>query len=54
MRIMANNLKYKSVLLKVSGEALMGDTEFGIDPKTVDRIASDIKQGIDWAQRLVL
>ena len=44
---MANNLKYKSVLLKVSGEALMGDTEFGIDPKTVDRIASDIKQGID-------
>ena len=33
------------VLLKVSGEALMGDQGFGIDGATVDRIASDIADG---------
>ena len=35
------------VLLKVSGEALMGDAGFGIDGATVDRIARDIKEGFD-------
>ncbi len=30
---MENNLKYKKILLKISGEALLGDQEFGIDPK---------------------
>ena len=44
---MSADLKYKNVLLKVSGEALMGDTGFGIDPDTVTRICSDIKEGID-------
>ncbi len=43
---MAGALKYSNVLLKVSGEALMGDTGFGIDPKTVTRICTDIKEGI--------
>ncbi|MGY9054790.1 MAG: UMP kinase [Alphaproteobacteria bacterium] len=33
---------YKRVLLKVSGEALMGDQDYGIDPETVTRIAEDI------------
>ena len=33
---------YRRVLLKVSGEALMGDLEYGIDPETVARIADDI------------
>jgi uridylate kinase len=33
---------YRRVLLKVSGEALMGDHEYGIDPATVSRIADDI------------
>src|SRR5579871_6648348 len=36
--------KYARVLLKVSGEALMGDGAFGIDIATVDRIASDVKE----------
>ena len=27
------NSKYKRILLKLSGEALMGDMDFGIDPK---------------------
>ena len=33
---------YRRVLLKVSGEALMGGQEYGIDPATVSRIADDI------------
>ena len=35
--------KYRRVLLKLSGEALMGDREFGLDSVTVDRIAAEIK-----------
>jgi uridylate kinase len=34
---------FSRILLKLSGEALMGDREYGIDPETVDRIASEIK-----------
>lgn len=37
------NPKYRRVLLKLSGEALMGEREFGLDSGTVDRIASEIK-----------
>ncbi len=32
------------ILLKLSGEALMGQGDFGIDPKTIARVAEDIKQ----------
>ncbi|RVH87068.1 UMP kinase, partial [Sinorhizobium medicae] len=35
---------YKRVLLKASGEALMGSQGFGIDVAVADRIASDIAQ----------
>ncbi len=35
---------FKRVLLKVSGEALMGDQGFGIDVKVAERIASDIRE----------
>ena len=38
------NLRFKRVLLKVSGEALMGEGDFGIDPQTVHRIANEIKE----------
>jgi len=34
---------YKRVLLKISGEALMGDTGFGLHPPTVERIAAEVK-----------
>ena len=37
----------RRVLLKASGEALMGEQGFGIDVSVVDRIASDIKQARD-------
>ena len=33
---------YRRILLKVSGEALMGDGDYGIDRDTVDRIAAEI------------
>lgn len=39
-----NNAKYKRILLKLSGEALMGDQDFGIDPKVLDRMALEIGQ----------
>lgn len=35
-------LKYKRILLKLSGEALVGGAEFGIDPLVLDRLAGDI------------
>ena len=41
---MSEDLKYKRILLKVSGEALMGDQQFGIDQKPVEMIANEIKQ----------
>jgi len=34
---------YRRVLLKLSGEALMGDREYGLDPATVERIATEVK-----------
>lgn len=40
-------VKFKRVLLKMSGEVLMGEKQFGIDGATLDRIARDIKQAVD-------
>ncbi|MEW6674894.1 MAG: UMP kinase [Nitrospirota bacterium] len=37
-------MKYKRILLKLSGEALMGDKSYGIDPSTTDFIAREIKE----------
>lgn len=48
------NLKYKRVLLKMSGEVLMGDKEFGLDPATVERIALDVKSVIDQGVQLCI
>ena len=39
----APKTKYTRVLLKISGEALMGDQGFGLNPPTVERIAREIK-----------
>jgi uridylate kinase len=35
--------KYKRVLLKLSGEALMGARDYGLEPEIVDRVAEEIK-----------
>ena len=40
-------MSYKRILLKLSGEALKGNTEFGIDPRTVSDIAQEIKAAHD-------
>ena len=36
----------KRILLKLSGEALLGDREYGIDPEMVKRVAADIKEAL--------
>ncbi len=38
---------YKRVLLKLSGEALMGDQDYGIDPTILSKYCEDIKQIVD-------
>ena len=40
-------MKYKRILLKLSGEALMGDKKNGIDATTLDKFAKEIKDVID-------
>ena len=40
-------LTYKRILLKLSGEALMGEQNFGIDPAVVQRMAKDIAEAVD-------
>lgn len=39
-----NERKYKRILLKLSGEALQGEGDFGIDPRVLDRMALEIGQ----------
>lgn len=39
--------KYDRILLKLSGEALTGNAEFGIDPKVLDRMAMEIGQLVE-------
>lgn len=51
---MSDNLKYKRVLLKVSGEALLGDQEFGIDQKPVEMIAKEIKKAHDMGAEIAV
>ncbi len=41
------NPVYKRILLKLSGEALLGDEDYGIDPKILDRIAQEIADVIN-------
>lgn len=42
-----SHIKYKRVLLKLSGEALMGKQQFGIDPAILDQFANEIKSVVD-------
>ena len=46
-------MKYKKILLKLSGEALMGNRQYGIDPERLSEYANDIKtitdQGVQVA-----
>ncbi len=44
MPLSVKEKKYKRILLKLSGEELMGSEGFGIDPKVLDRMALEIGQ----------
>ena len=48
------NLKYKRILLKLSGEALMGSQNFGIDPARLQQYAKDIKIAADAGVQIAI
>ena len=43
----STNKKYRRILLKISGEALMGREPYGIDPEVVEVVAKEIKEVVD-------
>jgi uridylate kinase len=47
-------LRFRKVLLKVSGEALLGDQAFGIDEKLVDRIAGEIGEAVELGVKVAV
>ncbi|HEX7858577.1 MAG TPA: UMP kinase [Sphingobium sp.] len=49
-----SSLPYKRLLLKLSGEVLMGSGQFGIDPETVSRVAEEVKAAKDAGYELCL
>lgn len=51
---MGEPAKYDRVLLKISGEALMGQREYGLDPDTVERIAGEVKAVYDLGVEICL
>lgn len=46
--------RYKRILLKLSGEVLMGQGQFGIDPATCERVAHEIKDAKDAGHEVCL
>ena len=51
---MEEKLKYSRILLKVSGEALMGDEKFGISHEPVMMIANEIKRAHDLGAQIAV
>ncbi|MDF1565142.1 MAG: UMP kinase [Deltaproteobacteria bacterium] len=51
---MSSTPRYKRILLKLSGEALMGSGEYGISPPTLDRIAGEVKAVADLGVQMGL
>ncbi|HUJ03646.1 MAG TPA: UMP kinase [Rhizomicrobium sp.] len=51
---MAQAPKYRRVLLKISGEALMGALAYGLDLPTVERIAADVKDAVEAGTQICL
>ncbi|MBW3544192.1 MAG: UMP kinase [Bacteroidetes bacterium] len=47
-------MKYKRILLKLSGEALMGDQQFGIDPQRLEQYAQEVKRVKDLGVELAI
>lgn len=51
---MEENLKYKRILLKLSGEALLGSQEFGIDHIPLEMIANEIKEAYQTGAEIAI
>ena len=49
-----SELKYKKILLKISGEALLGSQQFGIDPEPVHKICTEIKKAYDMGVQIAV
>ena len=49
-----SQLAHRRVLLKLSGEALMGDEDYGIDPKVLVRLANEVKEAHDAGAEVAL
>jgi len=47
-------MQYKRILLKLSGEALMGERQYGIDPTRLKEYASEIKEVVDLGVELAI
>lgn len=47
-------MQYKRILLKLSGEALMGDNQYGIDPKRLAEYAEEIKNAVDTGLQIAI
>jgi uridylate kinase len=50
----AHKPRYKRILLKLSGEALMGEGKYGISTKTLSAIAQDVKDVVDLGVEVAL
>ena len=48
------NFKYKKILLKISGEALLGSQQFGIDPEPVHHICREIQKVYDLGVQIAV
>jgi len=46
--------RFNRILLKLSGEALMGEGQFGIDPDTVARLADEVKAAVESGHAICL
>jgi len=53
-KLIMSNLKYKRILLKISGEALMNEQSFGIDPETINEVAQQIKKVKDMGAEIAV
>jgi uridylate kinase len=48
------NIKYKRILLKLSGESLMGNQNFGIDPEILNQYALEVKSVMDMGVQVAI
>ena len=45
---------YSRILVKLSGEALMGDGDYGIDPQVIKRIAGELQEIVEMGVQLAV